>query len=133
MLKLGAPCKGVVTSRFGWRTSPKVGWHSGLDIANNMGTIIRPAYRGKVVAAGNRGNYGNTVIIEHPGLGRVWTLYAHLKEINTLLHAWLEQEDIVGFMGSTGFSSGPHLHLEVRFPINGIAFAHNPGKYLGSI
>lgn len=130
MLDLKRPCKGIISSRFGFRWKPKKGWHSGLDIANLEGTPIYPAYKGKIVFAGKRGNYGKCVIVEHKTLGKVWTLYAHLSRDTCCVGQSVSTDSIIGLMGSTGYSTGSHLHFEVRYPINGIAFAHNPERFL---
>lgn len=130
MFSLKIPCTGVVTSGFGFRTKPKVGWHSGLDMANALGTVIKSAYKGVCVFAGWRGNYGKCVIIKHPTIGNVWTLYGHLSEIKIGGGDKVEQGAKIGLMGSTGYSTGSHLHFEVRVGFNGIAAARNPVNYL---
>lgn len=139
MMKLARPCRGTITSRFGFRFDPfnskiiKKVWHSGLDIGNQKGTPIGVAYKGNIVFVGERGAYGNCIIVYHPTLGNVWTLYGHLSRFDSITMSnnnIVEQGQIIGYMGSTGASTGNHLHFEVRIGINGYAFAQNPEKFL---
>jgi len=130
MLKLLKPCEGTITSKFGFRTKPKAGWHSGLDIANKLGTSILSCYKGSVVFAGLRGGYGQCVIIKHDTLGNVWTLYGHLNSIDCNVGDKVMQQQRIGTMGSTGYSTGPHVHLECRIGFNGILACRNPVQYL---
>lgn len=130
MFYLKRSCGGAISSRFGWRLKPKVGWHSGLDLAVPMGTEVKAAYKGVVVFAGLRGNYGLCVILEHPTIKNVWTLYAHLSIINVSKFRIVEQGEVIAKSGNTGYSTGPHLHFEVRVGVNGIVFARDPQKYL---
>ena len=129
MLKLEWPCKGEISSPFGWRIKPKFGWHSGIDLAVPIGTEIKSAYKGVVVFAGDRGKYGNAIILHHPTLGNVWTLYAHLSQIRVQRFYWVEG-GIIALSGNTGYSTGPHLHFEVRTGFNGVLAAKNPIQYL---
>jgi len=103
------PVLGTVTSRYGWRRG---GFHSGIDIAAPTGTAIRAADRGLVAFAGWLGSYGRTVIIEHGG-GRS-TLYAHCSRILVEVGQEVDPGEIIALVGSTGRSTGPHLHFEVR-------------------
>jgi murein DD-endopeptidase MepM/ murein hydrolase activator NlpD len=130
MFKVAWPCEGTITSRFGWRLKPKAGWHSGIDIANDKGTPVKAAYRGTVVFAGMRGRYGLTVIIRHPNIGDIFTLYAHLDKVAIHPLVWVEKGSTVGLMGSTGYSTGNHTHFEVRVGFNNILAAKNPERYL---
>lgn len=121
------PVNGSVTSGYGYRVHPIYGTrrlHQGLDISGGSGTPIAAAKGGTVISAGWRGGYGNAVVISH-GDG-VTTLYAHQSSMNVSSGQQVSRGDIVGWVGSTGASTGPHLHFEVR--INGSAV--NPRPYL---
>jgi len=121
------PVNGSVTSGFGYRVHPIYGTrrlHQGLDISGGSGTPIAAAKSGTVLSAGWRGGYGNAVVISH-GDG-VTTLYAHQSSMNVSSGAQVNRGDIIGWVGSTGASTGPHLHFEVR--INGSAV--DPRPYL---
>ena len=120
-ITLSAPITGTITSRFGGRRS---GYHTGLDIAASTGTPIAVAASGTVTYAGNRGTYGKLVIVSH-GNG-VETYYAHCNEIYVTTGQNVESGEIISAVGSTGNSTGPHLHLEVR--VNGEI--KNPQNYL---
>jgi len=109
-----------VTSPFGWRTSPIFGsreMHTGIDVAGPgiHGAAVVAAGAGTVASVGWRGGFGNTVIIDH-GNG-VITLYAHLSGFNTSVGQHVSAGQRIGSVGSTGNSTGPHLHWEVR--VNG--------------
>ena len=109
------PVDGVITSRFGRRTDPfhgKKRAHKGLDIAAPTGTPITPIRPGTVVSAGKRGGFGNVVIVDH-GQG-VTSLYAHCNELKVQKGDKVGRGDIIATVGSTGRSTGPHLHLEVH-------------------
>lgn len=104
------PAHGVFTSGYGWRWGRM---HRGIDIAGPTGTPIYAAATGVVITAGwNEGGYGNLVEIEHPD-GSV-TLYAHNHRIMVQEGQQVEQGQQVSEMGSTGFSTGPHLHFEIH-------------------
>lgn len=109
------PVEGRVSSEYGSRVHPISGEtkvHHGLDFAASTGTPIRPTAPGRVVFAGTRGGYGKTVEIEHPN---GWTSrYAHASEIHVQEGDWVEADTQIAAVGSTGNSTGPHLHLEVR-------------------
>jgi murein DD-endopeptidase MepM/ murein hydrolase activator NlpD len=109
------PIPGRVSSGFGYRVHPifKVRrMHTGVDMSGSSGTPIRAADRGTVVQAGWRGGYGKTVVIAH-GNG-LTTLYAHQSAIMVGVGSIVNQGDVIGRVGSTGYSTGPHLHFEVR-------------------
>jgi murein DD-endopeptidase MepM/ murein hydrolase activator NlpD len=112
------PVPGWVTSDFGFRQAPEhLGseFHTGIDIAANMGTPVRTAADGRVIMIGPTGRYGNLVIVEHVGPDwRFETWYAHLSVISVVVGAPVEQGSVVGHVGSTGRSTGPHLHFEYR-------------------
>jgi murein DD-endopeptidase MepM/ murein hydrolase activator NlpD len=109
------PIVGRVTSGYGFRVHPVYGTrklHSGIDIGGSNGTPISAAGQGTVIFAGVQGGYGNTVIVDH-GLG-VTSLYAHMSRIGVSRGASVDRGDIVGYVGSTGTATGPHLHFEIR-------------------
>jgi murein DD-endopeptidase MepM/ murein hydrolase activator NlpD len=109
------PSEGPLTSSFGWRTHPILGtgrFHNGMDFGADQGSPIRAADNGVVIAAGWEGGYGNTVIIDH-GNG-LTTLYAHASELYVTVGQPVQRGQVVAAVGSTGFSTGPHLHFEVR-------------------
>jgi murein DD-endopeptidase MepM/ murein hydrolase activator NlpD len=103
------PTSGPVTSGFGMRWGSL---HAGLDIAPPLGTPITAAAGGTVVYAGWMGGYGNTVDIDH-GDGTL-TRYAHQLGVATQVGATVAQGQLIGYIGSTGDSTGPHLHFEIR-------------------
>lgn len=109
------PVEGRVSSPFGWRNVSVNGnrYHGGLDIAANMGTPVVAARSGVVTRAGWWGSYGNVVVLDH-GDGTE-TRYAHLSAVTVRVGQGLRQGDVLGRVGSTGASTGPHLHFEVRF------------------
>jgi len=106
---------GVVTSKFGARRDPfhgKKRMHKGLDIAAVEGTPITPIRPGTVVSSGVRGGYGNVVVVDH-GDGTT-SLYAHCHELKVEKGQKVGIGDVIATVGSTGRSTGPHLHLEVH-------------------
>ncbi len=114
----GLPVNGRVGSGFGMRYHPilkRNRMHTGVDIGAPSGTPIAAAGAGEVIYAGWRGGYGNTVMIDH-GRGRV-TLYAHMSAIGVRAGQIVSRGQTIGRVGSTGLSTGPHLHYELR--ING--------------
>ncbi len=119
------PITGVITSRFGAISSIRSGPHTGLDIGAPMGTTIKAAASGTVTYSGwKTGGYGNLVVISH-GNG-VQTYYAHCSKRYVSVGDKVSQGDKIAAVGSTGNSTGPHLHLEVK--VNGVAY--NPQKYV---
>lgn len=112
------PARGVFTSGFGLRRHPIFGiqrMHTGQDIAAPYATPAQAAADGRVIYAGWFGGYGKIVIIDH-GAG-ISTLYAHLSKILTREGAGVRRGQVIGRIGSTGYSTGPHVHFEVR--VNG--------------
>lgn len=111
----GLPHFGEQTSGFGKRNNPFGGsnseMHRGLDFRGEMHSPIQTTASGKVIFAGVKGGYGNVVIIEHPN--KLKTLYAHLSEILVKKGQTVELGDMIGKLGSTGRSTGPHLHYEI--------------------
>lgn len=113
--ELYPPLDGAVTSGFGPRLHPILGYtrmHTGLDITGARGEEIVAASSGTVILAASYGGYGNTVIIDHGG--GMATLYAHQSNIVVSKGDRVLIADVIGYVGSTGLSTGPHLHFEVR-------------------
>ena len=116
MLPLGAPVKKVrITSPFGIRSDPffkTPAMHTGIDFGGKEGTPLYSTAAGKVIQAGPRGDYGLAVEVDH-GLGFT-TLYGHLSKVTVEKGDIIEEGTKVGLAGSTGRSTGPHLHYELR-------------------
>ncbi len=105
-----------MTSGFGWRIHPITGqqrFHSGVDLAAPLGTPVIAAFSGRVEAADWMDGYGLTIILS-PKNGKQEVLYGHLSAIFVKPGDWVEQGTLIGQVGSTGLSTGPHLHFEVR-------------------
>ncbi|HVF75803.1 MAG TPA: peptidoglycan DD-metalloendopeptidase family protein [Acidimicrobiales bacterium] len=115
------PVNGPVTSGYGYRWGRM---HQGIDIGAGTGVPIRAAKAGEVIFAGSMSGYGNTVIVDHGG--GFTTLYAHQSRIGSSEGQSVSQGQVIGYVGSTGRSTGPHLHFETR--VNGSA--RNPRNYL---
>jgi murein DD-endopeptidase MepM/ murein hydrolase activator NlpD len=116
-----------VTSLFGYRTDPFLGrpaLHSGMDLRAGYGDAVRATASGRVTVAEASGGYGNLVEVDH-GAGLA-TRYGHLSEIEVSEGQWVEAGAVIGRIGSTGRSTGPHLHYEVR--VDGAAV--DPSRYL---
>ncbi len=125
------PVTGTITSPFGWRVHPifkSRTFHSGLDIARPAGTPIKSANSGKVVYVGWYGGYGKVVILDHGRYNNVptTTLYAHMSRTAVQKGQIVGKGQVIGYVGSTGYSTGPHCHFEVR--LNGKPT--NPLNYL---
>lgn len=117
-LQWPVPSCTLITSRFGYRVAPTTGastYHGGLDIGASMGASIVSAGAGDVIYAGMNGGYGNCVMVDH-GNGIV-TVYAHMSSIGVSYGQYVTAGQYVGAVGSTGVSTGPHCHFEIR--ING--------------
>lgn len=123
-MSLVRPVNGIISSRFGARSGSRSSSHTGLDIACSMGTPIGAASSGTVIYAAPKGSYGNLIILDH-GNG-VQTYYAHCTAIYVSAGQYVNAGTTIGTVGSTGNSTGPHLHLEIR--INGSPV--NPQNYL---
>lgn len=122
------PLNGFVTSSFGMRASPFGGgnrrFHKGLDIVSRIGTPIVAPAQGEVIMSAPDGAYGNSVEINH-GSGIV-TKYAHMQRCAVQAGQWVKRGEIVGYVGTSGRTTGPHLHYEVR--LNGVPV--NPMRYI---
>jgi murein DD-endopeptidase MepM/ murein hydrolase activator NlpD len=120
------PLVGIVTSNFGWRVHPILGYrrfHAGVDFGASHGSTIQAADAGVVIFSGWYGGYGNAVVISHGG--SLTTLYAHASELYVSQGQTVQQGQAIAAVGSTGFSTGPHLHFEVRQngePVNPLGF-----------
>jgi murein DD-endopeptidase MepM/ murein hydrolase activator NlpD len=120
------PSIGIVTSNFGWRMHPILGYrrfHAGIDFGASYGSTIQAADAGVVIFAGWYGGYGNAVVINHGG--DLTTLYGHASELYVSEGQTVQQGQAIAAIGSTGFSTGPHLHFEVRQngePVNPLGF-----------
>jgi murein DD-endopeptidase MepM/ murein hydrolase activator NlpD len=109
------PTKGKVTSKFGYRVSPFTGkrqFHQGIDIANDKGTPVYAAGTGIVTFSGWNAGYGKTIIVSHGNGYR--SVYAHNNENLVEAGKKVKKGDIIAKMGSTGKSTGPHLHFEIH-------------------
>jgi murein DD-endopeptidase MepM/ murein hydrolase activator NlpD len=109
------PTGGRLTSGFGWRVHPILGYrrfHAGIDFGASYGSTIRAADSGRVIFAGWYGGYGRSVVIDHGG--NLTTLYAHASQIFVSEGQMVARGEPIAAIGSTGLSTGPHLHFEVR-------------------
>lgn len=102
------PLQGEITSYYGWRKS---GFHHGLDIAAAIGTPVKAADDGRICFVGTKEVYGQTVIIEHADMKQ--TLYAHLNSFNVKKGQKVLRGQVIGYVGVTGRTTGPHLHFGV--------------------
>jgi murein DD-endopeptidase MepM/ murein hydrolase activator NlpD len=124
--KLLYPTKGVLTSGFGYRISPISGtnmFHGGIDIGTATGTPVNAAADGQVLQAEYMGGYGYSILIYHGG--GFATFYAHLSGFAISAGSKVKRGQVIGYVGSTGYATGPHLHFEVR--VNGAQ--KNPYSY----
>jgi len=115
IFRFGWPVHGRISSRYGYRYHPvfhRRMMHTGLDIAASRGTPIRAALSGTVIFAGRKGGYGNAVIVEHPN--GYETLYGHCSKILVKRGQTVKKGQTIARVGSTGISTGPHVHFEVR-------------------
>lgn len=123
-IQLIRPVSGVITSRFGVVSSIRSSAHTGLDIAASRGTTIKAAASGTVTFSGWKGSYGNLLVITHSN--GIQTYYGHCDKLYVSAGKSVSQGETIAAVGSTGNSTGPHLHFEIR--VNGIAY--NPQNYL---
>lgn len=112
---MGKPSNGKITSKFGYRGNPFSGRgaekHAGLDFRGKIGDPVKTTAEGVVAFAGRKGGYGNCIIINHSNNLR--TLYAHLSKIDVKAHQKVAVGEVIGKVGNTGRSTGPHLHYEI--------------------
>jgi murein DD-endopeptidase MepM/ murein hydrolase activator NlpD len=104
-----------ITSKFGWRTHPIFGilkFHEGIDLKQRYGAPVRAACDGKVIYAGWAEGYGKLVILKHHK--GYTTYYGHLSKIRVKTGQWVYKGQVIGNVGTTGWTTGPHLHFEVR-------------------
>jgi murein DD-endopeptidase MepM/ murein hydrolase activator NlpD len=116
----GAPLRATLTSGFGMRVDPILGTrrlHSGVDLAAPNGSPIVATSDGMVSTAGWNGGYGLSVSLEHGG--GLQTRYGHMSRLAVAAGKMVKKGDVIGYVGSTGRSTGPHLHYEMR--LNGVA------------
>ena len=118
------PVTGQITSRYGSRSSIRKSAHTGLDISCRSGTKIKAVADGKIIFAGTSGSYGNLIKMNHENGVETW--YAHCSKLIGKVGEEIKAGDIIAAVGSTGNSTGPHLHLEIR--VNGEPL--NPQNYL---
>ena len=118
------PISGTITSRYGESSRLRQSTHTGLDISATTGTDIKAVASGTVTCAKYSGSYGNLVKIDHGNGVETW--YGHTSKMYVKVGQKISSGDVIAAVGSTGNSTGPHLHLEIR--INGTHV--NPQKYL---
>ena len=123
-ISLIRPVSGIITSKFGVGSAIRRSSHTGLDIATSTGTPIVAAASGTVTFSGRKGSYGYMIVISHGN--NVQTYYAHCSKLYVSAGETVSQGQTIAAVGSTGNSTGPHLHLEIR--VNGVAY--NPQNYL---
>jgi murein DD-endopeptidase MepM/ murein hydrolase activator NlpD len=127
---MGWPVEGPATDRFGVRRNPfgdGYEFHAGLDLSATRGEPVRATAEGTVVWAAYRMGYGNLVIVDHGN--RTTTFYGHLSAIRVRVGQTVRRGTVVGLAGSTGRSTGSHVHYEIRVddrPVNPITFSGNP-------
>lgn len=123
-IELLFPVRGAhISSGFGWRGNH---YHKGVDLAASIGTPIRACMNGKVISAGRvrfLNGYGNAILIQHGD--RVYTYYAHLKVVKVKKGHMINRGEVIGTVGNTGKTNGPHLHLELIIK----GHNHNPVPY----
>ncbi|MFQ5817993.1 MAG: M23 family metallopeptidase [Terriglobia bacterium] len=123
------PVRGRLSGGFGQRLDPFNGegtFHNGVDISTRFGDSVRAAADGFVVAVGPRTDYGRVVVVDH-GFG-ITTWYAHLSRYRAYVGQAIRRGDIIGYVGDSGRSTGPHLHYEVRLHNTPV----NPWRFLRS-
>jgi len=123
------------SSPFGWRVHPVTGdrrFHAGVDLAAPAGLPVQSAHSGTVVFAGWKGGYGNAVIVRYADQ-QYETLYGHMSALLVQQGQIVQAKTTVGKVGSTGLSSGPHLHFELRRREGGQWFAVNAASQLNAV
>jgi murein DD-endopeptidase MepM/ murein hydrolase activator NlpD len=122
------PTRGRITSRFGTRSDPFTGvrrFHNGVDIANLAGTGVKAAMEGRVAMTGYNSNYGKYIILTHPE--GFQSLYGHLDTFNVQKGETVQQGQVIGRMGNTGYSTGSHLHFSIfkkGEPVDPFSYLH---------
>ena len=115
-IPLGLPHEGNISSEYGYRKNPFGGYvgeyHPGIDIKGNIGDNVYATADGIVFRSDWYNGYGNAVVLDH-GFG-LTTLYGHLTRVNVVPSQQVKAGDVIGFLGSTGRSTGPHVHYEIR-------------------
>ncbi|MDX1977610.1 MAG: M23 family metallopeptidase [Pseudanabaenaceae cyanobacterium bins.68] len=127
------PFRVVVTSNYGWRVNPVTGeyaFHSGIDLGAPQGTPTLATSAGVVQFAGWAGGYGNLIELSHQGFG---SRYAHLQAIQVAVGQRVKQGQQIGLVGSTGRSTGPHLHFELLMPGADGWVTFDPAGYLNRL
>lgn len=110
------PASGQISSPFGWRMDPINGttrFHGGIDIAAASGMPVYAPQPGRVVYSGAYGGYGNVVVLDHGNT--LYTLYGHNSQLLVQAGQWIQAGQLLARVGSTGHSTGPHLHFEVHY------------------
>jgi len=102
------PVSGIITKGLSKSNEPN---HPGIDIAANLNSIVVAAQHGMIVFSDSYGDYGNTIIIAHPN--NYYTLYSHLNNSKVNQREYVERGQIIGYIGESGKSNGPHLHFEI--------------------
>lgn len=134
-----APADGKMTSAFGWRTDPFTGkqrFHGGIDIAAASGSPVYATQAGLVVFSGAHGGYGNIVVLNHGN--SLYTLYGHNARLLVQPGQPVYRGQIIALVGSTGRSTGPHLHFEVHYrqqyvnPLTYLSYIHQQGPVAAS-
>ncbi len=124
-----------VTGCFCYRTYPDVEFHEGVDLGADYGDTVRAAAAGTVVADGYDGGYGIKIDIDHGNGYHTW--YAHLSRVEVHVGEHVYKGETIGEVGSTGFSTGPHLHYQVMYdgtPVNPAPYLHGvPANVLASL
>jgi murein DD-endopeptidase MepM/ murein hydrolase activator NlpD len=108
------PIRGWITSRYGWRSDPFTGarsFHDGIDIGADLGTPIGAAMEGRVAETGYSSSFGNYILISHHSGWQ--SFYGHLNKIIVKAGQWINIGQCIGYVGNTGYSTGPHLHFTV--------------------
>jgi murein DD-endopeptidase MepM/ murein hydrolase activator NlpD len=122
------PVRGRLSSPYGWRNDPISGarrFHAALDMAANTGTPVKASMDGRVATVGLNSVYGKYIILSHGG--GFQTLYAHLNSVAVTQGTYVNQGSKIGEVGSTGYSTGPHLHFAVYRngkPVNPLEYLH---------
>lgn len=123
------PGRTGLSSQFGWRTLfGKADFHTGLDIPAPAGTAIKVSASGQVVKAGWSNSYGNHVVVDHGG--GIATVYAHASKLYVSAGQQVTQGDVIAAVGTTGNSTGNHLHFEMRVTQNGVTKQIDPRTYV---